>query len=115
VELQVIKGNEVRVAPTGGAMDTEEGRRSMFVDRRRKEILERGRQARAVLVGVEAMGARSGVRRVRLTLEVEPGGDPAFRVTKKVLVLRPQLPLVGERFRVRFDPGDPSRVEFDES
>ena len=96
-------------------MDTGEPRHSLFVGRRTREILEHGTSARAALVEVRELGMRrGGARRASLTLEVEPNEAPPFRVTKQVLVLRPELPVAGERYWVRFDPADLSRVEFDE-
>jgi hypothetical protein len=51
--------------------------------------------------------------RVKLTLQVQPEGDAPFEATKKVTVSRVSIPQPGTRFIVRYDPADPSEVEFD--
>jgi hypothetical protein len=78
------------------------------------DILEEGRQAMATVRGAEDTGTFvNGNPRVRLTLDVQPMGEPAFTVEKKVLLPRELVPAVGQQIPVRFLPEDHDRVEID--
>jgi hypothetical protein len=83
---------------------------------KKKKILEDGIQARAVVIDVADTGMTvNNNPRVKLTLQVQPEGDAPFEATKKVTVSRVAIPSVGDSYWVRYDPADPSDVEFDEA
>ena len=86
----------------------------MFGGGKKKNILANGIQARAVVVNVQDTGVTvNNNPRVKLTLQVQPEGDTPFEATKKVTVSRVAIPSIGDAMWVRFDPADPSEVEFD--
>jgi hypothetical protein len=81
---------------------------------KKKKILSEGTQARAVVIDVQDTGVTINENpRVKLTLQVQPEGQAPFQVTKKQTVSRVAIPRVGSEYLVRFDPSDPSNVEFD--
>jgi hypothetical protein len=81
---------------------------------KKKKILSEGIQARAVVINVQDTGMTVNDNpRVKLTLQVQPEGDMPFEATKKVTVSRVAIPRVGDEYVVRFDPADPTTVEFD--
>ncbi len=51
--------------------------------------------------------------RVKLTLQVQPEGEVPFQAEKKITVSRVSIPRAGDEYVVRYDPADPSKVEFD--
>lgn len=81
---------------------------------KKKKILENGAQARAIVVDVADTGITvNNNPRVALTLQVQPEGQPPFEAKKKVTVSRVAIPSIGDSYFVRYDPSDPSEVEFD--
>jgi hypothetical protein len=81
---------------------------------KKKKVLSEGIQARAVVMNVQDTGMTVNDNpRVKLTLQVQPEGDVPFEVVKKKTVSRVAIPRVGDQYMVRFDPADPSNVEFD--
>lgn len=81
---------------------------------KKKKLLAEGAQARAVVLGVQDTGVTINENpRVKLTLQVQPDGGAPFEATKTLTVSRVAIPRPGDSFIVRFDPADPSRVEFD--
>jgi hypothetical protein len=81
---------------------------------KKKKILAEGIQARAVVINVQDTGMTINDNpRVKLTLQVQPEGDVPFEVTKKQTVSRVAIPRIGDEFIVRYDPANPSDVEFD--
>lgn len=83
---------------------------------KKKKILENGTQAQAVVLNVADTGMTINDNpRVKLTLQVQPEGGAPFQVEKKVTVSRVAIPSIGDTYFVRFDPADPTNVEFDES
>ncbi len=84
--------------------------------KKKKEILANGIQARATITNVQDTGMMiNNNPRVKLTLQVTPDGDVPFEATKKVTVSRIAIPRIGDSLWVRYDPADPSAVEFDEA
>jgi hypothetical protein len=80
----------------------------------KNDILEEGRQAMATVRGSEDTGTFvNGNPRVRLMLDVQPMGEPAFTVEKKAILPRELVPAVGQQIPVRFLPEDRDRVEID--
>lgn len=87
----------------------------MFGNKKRN-ILENGIQARAVITQVRDTGVTINDNpRVELTLQVQPEGAMPFEAKKKVTVSRVRIPSIGGTMWVRYDPADPSRVEFDDA
>jgi hypothetical protein len=83
---------------------------------KKKKILENGVQARAIVVNVADTGITiNNNPRVALTLQVQPEGQPPFEAHKKVTVSRVSIPSIGDTYFVRYDPSDPSEVEFDQA
>jgi hypothetical protein len=81
---------------------------------KKKKILSEGIQARAVVINVQDTGVTVNDNpRVKLTLQVQPEGEVPFEVTKKLTVSRVSIPRPGDGYVVRYDPADPSEVEFD--
>jgi hypothetical protein len=81
---------------------------------KKKKILENGVQAQAVVMDVQDTGMTVNDNpRVKLTLQVQPESGPPFQATKKTTVSRVAIPSVGDTYFVRYDPSDPSDVEFD--
>src|SRR6185437_11632975 len=81
---------------------------------KKKKILSEGVQARAIVLGVADTGMTINDNpRVKLTLQVQPEGQPPFQAEKKVTVSRVSIPSPGDSYIVRYDPTDPSNVEFD--
>lgn len=81
----------------------------------KKDILEEGRQAMATIRDVHDTGTRINNRpRIKLTLEIQPMGQPSWTVEKKMTVQDGDLPQVGAQLPVRFLPEDRDRVEIDE-
>jgi hypothetical protein len=88
----------------------------MFGNKKKKRILEDGISAEAVVLSVADTGVTVNDNpRVKLTLQVQPEGDAPFEATKKVTVSRVAIPSPGDRYWVRYDPADPSEVEFDDA
>jgi hypothetical protein len=88
----------------------------MFGNKKKKRILEDGISAPAVVINVADTGVTvNNNPRVKLTLQVQPEGDAPFEATKKVTVSRVAIPTPGDRYWVRYDPADPSEVEFDDA
>jgi hypothetical protein len=86
----------------------------MFGNKKKKNILETGVQARAIVVNVADTGMTiNNNPRVALTLQVQPEGQAPFEAQKKVTVSRVAIPSIGDTYWVRFDPSDTSEVEFD--
>jgi hypothetical protein len=87
----------------------------MFGNKKKKErILTDGISAQAVVIDVADTGVTINDNpRVKLTLQVQPEGDAPFEATKKVTVSRVEIPRPGDKYFVRYDPADPSEVEFD--
>ena len=87
----------------------------MFGNKKKKErILTDGISAEAVVIDVADTGVTiNNNPRVKLTLQVQPEGDAPFQAEKKVTVSRVEIPRPGDKFFVRYDPADPSEVEFD--
>ncbi len=84
--------------------------------RKKKDILANGIQARATVTNVQDTGMTINDNpRVKLTLQVTPDGDMPFEATKKVTVSRIAIPRIGDSMWVRYDPADPSAIEFDEA
>ena len=84
--------------------------------RKKKDILANGIQARATITNVQDTGMTVNDNpRVKLTLQVTPDGDMPFEATKKVTVSRIAIPRIGDSMWVRYDPADPSAIEFDEA
>jgi hypothetical protein len=83
---------------------------------KKKNILANGIQARATITNISDTGMTINDNpRVKLTLRVQPEGEQAFEVTKKVTVSRVAIPQVGAAMWVRYDPANPSDVEFDDA
>jgi hypothetical protein len=81
---------------------------------KKKKVLTEGIQARAVVINVQDTGMTINDNpRVKLTLQVQPEGEVPFEVSKKTTVSRVSIPRVGDEYVVRYDPADPSTVEFD--
>ena len=88
----------------------------MLFGGKKKKILSEGVQARAIAINVQDTGMTVNDNpRVKLTLQVQAEGQPPFQAEKKVTVSRVSIPRVGDEFIVRYDPADPSSVEFDTS
>jgi hypothetical protein len=88
----------------------------MLFGGKKKKILAQGTQARAIVINVQDTGITVNDNpRVKLTLQVQPEGQVPFEVTKKTTVSRVSVPRIGDEYLVRFDPSDPSEVEFDTS
>jgi hypothetical protein len=87
----------------------------MFGNKKKKErILTDGISAEAVVINVADTGVTINDNpRVKLTLQVQPEGDAPFQAEKKVTVSRVEIPRPGDTYFVRYDPADPSEVEFD--
>jgi hypothetical protein len=84
--------------------------------RKKKELLEGGTRAKALITQVEDTGVKiNGVPRVKLTLQVQPDGGLPFEATKKVTLSGVWTPVVGETTWVRYDPSDAGEVELDEA
>jgi hypothetical protein len=82
---------------------------------KKKKILQDGISARAIVIGVADTGMTVNDNpRVKLTLQVQPEGDAPFEATKKVTVSRVSVPRAGDTYWVRFDPANPTEVEFDQ-
>jgi hypothetical protein len=81
---------------------------------KKKKLLESGAQAQAVVIDVQDTGMTINDNpRVKLTLQVQPEGGAPFQVTKKSTVSRVAIPSIGDTYFVRYDPADPTEVEFD--
>lgn len=77
------------------------------------ELVHAGRRARAVVVAVEDTGLTINDNpRVRIRLRVEPDGEPAFELERKLVVSRVSIPRAGERVEVLYDPDDPGEFTF---
>jgi hypothetical protein len=86
----------------------------MLFGGKKKKILSEGIQARAVVLNVQDTGVTVNDNpRVKLTLQVQPEGEVPFEVSKKQTVSRVSIPRAGDEYLVRYDPADPSSVEFD--
>jgi ribosomal protein S8E len=86
----------------------------VFGHKKKENVLEHGTQARAVVVDVADTGMTiNNNPRVQLTLQVQPEGQAPFEAKKKVTVSRVAIPSIGDTYFVRFDPANPSEVEFD--
>jgi hypothetical protein len=86
----------------------------VFGNKKKENILEHGAQARAVVVDVADTGMTiNNNPRVQLTLQVQPEGQAPFEARKKLTVSRVAIPSIGDTYFVRFDPANPSEVEFD--
>jgi hypothetical protein len=87
----------------------------MFGNKKKKErILADGISAEAVVLNVADTGVTINDNpRVKLTLQVQPEGDAPFQAEKKVTVSRVDIPRPGDHMWVRYDPADPSEIEFD--
>jgi hypothetical protein len=87
----------------------------MFGNKKKKErILTDGISAEAVVLNVADTGVTINDNpRVKLTLQVQPEGDAPFQAEKKVTVSRVDIPRPGDHMWVRYDPADPSEIEFD--
>ena len=84
--------------------------------KKKKNILANGIQARATITNVQDTGMTINDNpRVKLTLQVTPDGDMPFEATKKVTISRIAIPRIGDSMWVRYDPADPSAIEFDEA
>ena len=69
------------------------------------ELYRYGRPANATVTKVEDEQLRpDGVRLARLTLEVTPVNESAYRTKRTVALPRGRVPAVGERLTVKFDP-----------
>jgi hypothetical protein len=81
----------------------------------KNDILTEGRQAMALVRDVTDTGMRvNGKPRIELTLEVQPMGQPAFTVQKKMVVTDDSVPHVGQQLPVRYLPEDTDRCEIDQ-
>jgi len=88
----------------------------MFGAKKKRNILENGIQAHAVVIGVRDTGVTINENpRVELTLQVQPEGDAPFEAKKKVTVSRVSIPRAGDGHWVRFDPANPTEIEFDKT
>lgn len=86
----------------------------MFGNKKKRNILENGTQAQAIVLGVRDTGVTINENpRVELTLQVQPEGQPPFEAKKKVTVSRVSIPRPGDGYWVRFDPSNPTEIEFD--
>ncbi len=86
----------------------------MFGGKKKRNILENGVQAQAIVIGVRDTGVTINENpRVELTLQVRPDGATPFEAKKKVTVSRVSIPRPGDGYWVRFDPADPTEIEFD--
>src|SRR4051812_27349650 len=80
----------------------------------KQDILNEGRQAMALVRDVQDTGTRvNGKPRLTLTLEIQPMGQPAWTVEKKLLLTNDDAPHVGQQIPVRFLPENRDRVEID--
>src|SRR3954468_538259 len=81
----------------------------------KKDILEEGRQAMATVRDVQDTGTRVNNRpRLKLTLEIQPMGQPAWTVEKKLTMQDGEYPQVRQQLPVRFLPEDRERIEIDQ-
>ena len=80
--------------------------------RERSKLIATGRPGVATVVAFRDTGTTVNDNpRVEFELRVAPGdGAPAFDVTTSQVVSRLQPPRTGQRFPVRYDPGDPTRL-----
>jgi hypothetical protein len=86
----------------------------MFGNKKKKQLLETGVSAQALVTNVADTGMTINDNpRVKLTLQVQPEGGAPFEVTKKLTVSRVAVPRIGDSYWVRFDPADPTEVEID--
>jgi hypothetical protein len=77
------------------------------------DLVYAGAVAPARLLAVEATGTTlNDDPKVILRLRVEPPGAPSFEVERKLFISRVELPLVGERVTVHYDPEDHERFTF---
>jgi hypothetical protein len=80
----------------------------------KKKVLETGTSAQATVINIQDTGVTINMNpRVKLTLQVQPEGQSPFQATKVATVSRLEIPSIGDRYWVRFDPGDPNKLEFD--
>ena len=87
----------------------------MFGRKKRKEIVTTGIRARALITGIENTGVKiNNNPRLKLTLQVQPGGEMPFVATKKVTITSASIPTVGSTIWVRYEPNDRSRIEVEE-
>ena len=80
-----------------------------------QRLLSNGRSGTGTVLGVEDTGVTiNGNPRVRLRFLIEPsdGITPPFEAVKTTTVSRVQLPRVGDRFPVWFDPDDREKWMF---
>lgn len=93
--------------------------------RTRKRLEENGRRAPATVVSIaeRGMAVTNGAEGVvsntelmlKTTLRVEPPGEPAFEVTKRIRYPQLSVPSAGMRVNVLFDPDDHDEVIIDSS
>jgi hypothetical protein len=77
------------------------------------ELVHAGSRAPGVVIEVKDTGTTvNNQPRVRLRLRVQPDGEPAFEVERKLLVSRLAIPRAGERVEVAYDPDDRDRFTF---
>jgi hypothetical protein len=80
----------------------------------KKKVLQTGTSAQATVIGIGDTGMTiNNNPRIKLTLQVQADGQPAFQATKTATVSRLSIPRVGDTLWVRYDPKDPSKIEFD--
>jgi hypothetical protein len=102
----------VQSSSQGKQLDRRESR--MFGNKKKRNILENGAQAQAIVIGVRDTGVTINENpRVELTLQVQPEGAAPFEAKKKVTVSRVSIPRAGDGYWVRYDPADPTEIEFD--
>src|SRR3954470_16893968 len=69
------------------------------------ELYKYGRPANAVVEKVSEEALRpDGVRTAKLTLQVAPVNESAFRTTRVLALPKARVPAVGEKLTVKFDP-----------
>lgn len=78
--------------------------------RRAERLVAEGKRAIATVTAIEDTGVTiNNNPRVRLTLSIQPeDGGPAFDGEKAMVVPRVDIPRVGDRYPVWYDPQDPT-------
>jgi hypothetical protein len=79
---------------------------------RARQLRARSKEADATVSGVDEL-QRFGMNqaKIRVTYAVAPAGDVSFEVSRETNTLLTQMPQVGQKVRIRYDPRDHERFE----
>ncbi len=79
----------------------------------RSQLIKNGLSAEGIIVSIEDTGNRFNDQpQVKVTVDVQPKNDSAFKAAAKMIVSPVHLPQFqpGKKVQVRYDPADPSKI-----